>query len=325
MYVCKYIYLSIYLSIYHCYMHTSSGGSCGHPFVAVQLPVPLLCTLSFYNLHFVWQLTWNARTDMAQRKISKARDCVHDEVCQAQKWSGNDGPQVIHHFLICFNRGIELFPSLIALNILQVQGVETPSQVRYVGYVWGLFECQCRPYWLSVFWMDEHGINEHCDSPSIYQSKSDHQLMNNYGGSIQMVRWSAFPDRKEWNTILQLSIWNVVALASTPRVLEPLPLVTLATLLRGWKAVAGASCAEVSVHRVCPRQMTPFQHDHGGFWFGWDPWDHFSRMRSKGSRFTLGVWELLCSPDVAQPCATVRNRPQRFATVRVRAIWPCLW
>ena len=81
--------------------------------------------------------------------------------------------------------------------------------------------------------MDEHGINEHCDSPSIYQSKSDPQLMNNYGGSIQMVRWSAFPDRKEWNTILQLSIWNVVALASTPRVLEPLPLVTLATLLRG--------------------------------------------------------------------------------------------
>ena len=40
-------------------------------------------------------------------------------------------------------------------------------------------------------------------------------------------------------------------------------------------------------------------------------------MRRKGSRFTLGgVWGLrLCSPDVAQP----------FATVRVRAIWPCLW
>ena len=42
-----------------------------------------------------------------------------------------------------------------------------------------------------------------------------------------------------------------------------------------------------------------------------------SRMRSKSSRFTLGVWGLsrLCSPDFAQPCATVRVRP----------IWPCLW
>ena len=42
-----------------------------------------------------------------------------------------------------------------------------------------------------------------------------------------------------------------------------------------------------------------------------------SRMRSKGSRFTLGVWGLsrLCSPDFAQPCAPVRVRP----------IWPCLW
>ena len=35
----------------------------------------------------------------------------------------------------------------------------------------------------------------------------------------------------------------------------------------------------------------------------------FSRMRSKGSRFTLGVWGLrVCSLDVAQPFATVRNR-----------------
>ena len=42
----------------------------------------------------------------------------------------------------------------------------------------------------------------------------------------------------------------------------------------------------------------------------------FSRMRSKGSRFTLGVWGLrMCSLDVAQPSATVRNRPQPFATV----------
>ena len=43
---------------------------------------------------------------------------------------------------------------------------------------------------------------------------------------------------------------------------------------------------------------------------------HDSQMRSKGSRFTLGVWGLrVCSLDVAEP----------FATVRVRAIWPCLW
>ena len=48
-------------------------------------------------------------------------------------------------------------------------------------------------------------------------------------------------------------------------------------------------------------------------------------MRSKGSRFTLGVWGLReCSPDVAFLCsqpsatATVRNRPQPFATVRNR-------
>ena len=43
-------------------------------------------------------------------------------------------------------------------------------------------------------------------------------------------------------------------------------------------------------------------------------WMHFSRMRSKGSRFTLGVWGLrVCSLDVAQPSATVRNRPQPSA------------
>ena len=53
---------------------------------------------------------------------------------------------------------------------------------------------------------------------------------------------------------------------------------------------------------------------------------HFSRMRSKGSRFTLGVWGLrVCSLDVAFTVATVRNRPQPFATVRARTIWPCLW
>ena len=47
----------------------------------------------------------------------------------------------------------------------------------------------------------------------------------------------------------------------------------------------------------------------------------FSWMRScsKGSRFTLGVWGLrVCSLDVAQPSAAVRNRPQPFAFVRNR-------
>ena len=56
----------------------------------------------------------------------------------------------------------------------------------------------------------------------------------------------------------------------------------------------------------------------------------YSRMRSMGSRFTLGVWGLrVCSLDVAftfanvrnrlrsQPPATARNRPQPFASVRV--------
>ena len=54
----------------------------------------------------------------------------------------------------------------------------------------------------------------------------------------------------------------------------------------------------------------------------------FSRMRSKGSHFTLGVWGLrVCSIDVAFLFVSVRNRPQPSATVRNRAIaiWPCLW
>ena len=39
-----------------------------------------------------------------------------------------------------------------------------------------------------------------------------------------------------------------------------------------------------------------------------------SRMRSKGSRFTLGVWGLrVCPLDVSFTFATVRNRPQPFA------------
>ena len=48
----------------------------------------------------------------------------------------------------------------------------------------------------------------------------------------------------------------------------------------------------------------------------WQSHNVFSRMRSKGSRFTLGVWGLrVCSLDVAFVVATVRNRPQPFATV----------
>ena len=42
-------------------------------------------------------------------------------------------------------------------------------------------------------------------------------------------------------------------------------------------------------------------------------------MRSKGSRFTLGVWGLrVCSLDVAFTVATVRNRSQPSATARNR-------
>ena len=52
----------------------------------------------------------------------------------------------------------------------------------------------------------------------------------------------------------------------------------------------------------------------------------FSRMRSKGSRFTLRVWGLrVCSLDVAFTVATVRNRSQPSATVRAIPVWPCLW
>ena len=33
----------------------------------------------------------------------------------------------------------------------------------------------------------------------------------------------------------------------------------------------------------------------------------------------------MCSLDVAFVVATVRNRPQPFATVRAIPVWPCLW
>ena len=51
-------------------------------------------------------------------------------------------------------------------------------------------------------------------------------------------------------------------------------------------------------------------------------------MRSKGSRFTLGVWGLrvvFARRWWSQPSATVHNRSQPSATVRARTIWPCLW
>ena len=49
----------------------------------------------------------------------------------------------------------------------------------------------------------------------------------------------------------------------------------------------------------------------------------FYRMRSKGSRFTLGLGLRVCSLDIALASATVRDRSQPFATVRVRAV--CFW
>ena len=52
----------------------------------------------------------------------------------------------------------------------------------------------------------------------------------------------------------------------------------------------------------------------------------FSRMRSKGSHFTLGAWGLrVCSLDVVQPFATDRSHLQPSAIVHARPVWPCLW
>ena len=63
-----------------------------------------------------------------------------------------------------------------------------------------------------------------------------------------------------------------------------------------------------------------FMAMHGYAWLCMASTEVFSRMRSKGSRFTLGVWGLsVCSLDVAFVAATVRNRPQPFATVRNRS------
>ena len=51
----------------------------------------------------------------------------------------------------------------------------------------------------------------------------------------------------------------------------------------------------------------------------------FPECVARVPRFTLGVWGWSCVRSVlSQPSATVRNRLQPFATVRVIAIWPCL-
>jgi hypothetical protein len=48
-------------------------------------------------------------------------------------------------------------------------------------------------------------------------------------------------------------------------------------------------------------------------------WRIFSRMRSKGSRFTDSLWGSGVEGVFARRCVYVRNG------FRVRAIWPCLW
>ena len=49
-------------------------------------------------------------------------------------------------------------------------------------------------------------------------------------------------------------------------------------------------------------------------------------MRSKGFSFNFGSLRVeLCSPVVVFVFATVRNRPQPSASVRIRLLWPCRW
>ena len=53
---------------------------------------------------------------------------------------------------------------------------------------------------------------------------------------------------------------------------------------------------------------------------------HNSRMRSEGFSLKLGRLRVeLCLPDVVFEFATVCNRPQPFATVRMMSLWPCHW
>ena len=59
----------------------------------------------------------------------------------------------------------------------------------------------------------------------------------------------------------------------------------------------------------------------------------FSRMRSQGSRVTLGVCGVegvfarrcVYVRNRLQPFENVRNRSHLFAGERVRAVWPYLW
>ena len=99
--------------------------------------------------------------------------------------------------------------------------------------------------------------------------------------------------------------------------------------LAGTSPADDCSCRTIRIY-LC--QVWLLESRLGFLDFFWKSW-----MRSsKGSRFTLGVWGLrVCSLDVAQPSATVRNRPQPsatvcnrsqpFATVRAIPVWPCLW
>ena len=48
-------------------------------------------------------------------------------------------------------------------------------------------------------------------------------------------------------------------------------------------------------------------------------------MRSEEFSFNLGPRVELCLADVVFEFATVCNRPQPFATVRMMPLWPCRW
>ena len=75
---------------------------------------------------------------------------------------------------------------------------------------------------------------------------------------------------------------------------------------------------EIGLIMIC-LHLLMYTHGQVSFW-GRTFWELFSRMRSKGSRFTLGVWGLrVCSLNVAFTSATVRNRSQPSATVRNRS------
>ena len=70
------------------------------------------------------------------------------------------------------------------------------------------------------------------------------------------------------------------------------------------------------LYRICPNNM---QYEHRTNGQKLDRNTCFSRMCSKGSRFTLveGVF--------ARRCVHNRNRPQPFAGGRLRPVWPSLW